>query len=31
MLAPGDVVVILSNGDFGGIHEKLMQELRRRG
>ena len=30
MLAPGDVVVILSNGDFGGIHEKLMQELRRR-
>jgi len=30
MLAPGDVVVILSNGDFGGIHEKRLRRLRDR-
>jgi UDP-N-acetylmuramate: L-alanyl-gamma-D-glutamyl-meso-diaminopimelate ligase len=26
-LRPGDVVAIMSNGAFGGIHEKLMAEL----
>ena len=26
-LAPGDVVVILSNGGFGGIHERLLAAL----
>lgn len=30
MLAPGDVVVVLSNGDFGGLLEKLLHRLRRR-
>ena len=25
---PGDVVVIMSNGGFGGIHEKLLEALR---
>jgi len=23
----GDVVIVLSNGGFGGIHEKLLREL----
>jgi UDP-N-acetylmuramate: L-alanyl-gamma-D-glutamyl-meso-diaminopimelate ligase len=26
---PGDVVVIMSNGGFGGIHEKLLTALRK--
>jgi len=26
-LRPGDQVVVLSNGGFGGIHEKLLQAL----
>jgi UDP-N-acetylmuramate: L-alanyl-gamma-D-glutamyl-meso-diaminopimelate ligase len=25
--APGDVVVIMSNGGFGGIHDKLLTAL----
>jgi UDP-N-acetylmuramate: L-alanyl-gamma-D-glutamyl-meso-diaminopimelate ligase len=25
---PGDVVAIMSNGGFGGIHEKLLAALR---
>lgn len=25
---PGDVVLIMSNGGFGGLHEKLLQELK---
>jgi UDP-N-acetylmuramate: L-alanyl-gamma-D-glutamyl-meso-diaminopimelate ligase len=25
---PGDVVAIMSNGGFGGIHEKLLEALR---
>ena len=29
-LAPGDVVLILSNGAFGGIHGKLLRRLRGR-
>ncbi|GAB4269945.1 MAG: UDP-N-acetylmuramate:L-alanyl-gamma-D-glutamyl-me so-diaminopimelate ligase [Deferrisomatales bacterium] len=29
-LAPGDVVVVLSNGGFEGIHERLLDALRRR-
>ena len=28
--SPGDVVVIMSNGGFGGIHEKLLTALRAR-
>jgi UDP-N-acetylmuramate: L-alanyl-gamma-D-glutamyl-meso-diaminopimelate ligase len=28
---PGDVVAVLSNGGFGGIHDKLLTELGRRG
>jgi UDP-N-acetylmuramate: L-alanyl-gamma-D-glutamyl-meso-diaminopimelate ligase len=28
---PGDVVVIMSNGGFGGIHEKLLAELSQEG
>jgi UDP-N-acetylmuramate: L-alanyl-gamma-D-glutamyl-meso-diaminopimelate ligase len=24
LLAPGDVVVVFSNGGFGGIHQKLL-------
>jgi len=28
---PGDVVILMSNGGFGGIHEKLLEALRRRG
>jgi UDP-N-acetylmuramate: L-alanyl-gamma-D-glutamyl-meso-diaminopimelate ligase len=28
---PGDTVALLSNGAFGGIHEKLLVELGRRG
>jgi UDP-N-acetylmuramate: L-alanyl-gamma-D-glutamyl-meso-diaminopimelate ligase len=27
---PGDVVAILSNGGFGGVHEKILLELRHR-
>ncbi len=27
-LAPGDVVLVMSNGGFGGIHEKLLKRLR---
>jgi UDP-N-acetylmuramate: L-alanyl-gamma-D-glutamyl-meso-diaminopimelate ligase len=27
---PGDVVAIMSNGGFGGIHEKLLEALRKR-
>ena len=26
-VAPGDVVVLMSNGGFGGIHQKLLQAL----
>jgi UDP-N-acetylmuramate: L-alanyl-gamma-D-glutamyl-meso-diaminopimelate ligase len=29
-LKAGDVVAVLSNGGFGGIHEKLAEELRKR-
>jgi len=29
-LAPGDHVLIMSNGGFGGLHEKLLQALRAR-
>ena len=28
---PGDVVVLMSNGGFGGIHEKLLEALGREG
>jgi UDP-N-acetylmuramate: L-alanyl-gamma-D-glutamyl-meso-diaminopimelate ligase len=28
--AAGDSVLVMSNGGFGGLHEKLLQELRRR-
>ena len=28
-LRPGDVVAIMSNGGFGGIHEKLLATLRK--
>jgi UDP-N-acetylmuramate: L-alanyl-gamma-D-glutamyl-meso-diaminopimelate ligase len=27
---PGDVLLVMSNGSFGGIHEKLLETLRRR-
>jgi UDP-N-acetylmuramate: L-alanyl-gamma-D-glutamyl-meso-diaminopimelate ligase len=27
--APGDVVAVLSNGGFGGIHQKLLDALAR--
>jgi UDP-N-acetylmuramate: L-alanyl-gamma-D-glutamyl-meso-diaminopimelate ligase len=27
---PGDVVCVFSNGGFGGVHEKLLERLRRR-
>ena len=27
---PGDHIVIMSNGGFGGIHQKLLQALRQR-
>ena len=27
----GDLVVVMSNGDFGGIHEKLLEALAARG
>ena len=27
LVREGDVIVILSNGGFGGIHERLLQEL----
>jgi UDP-N-acetylmuramate: L-alanyl-gamma-D-glutamyl-meso-diaminopimelate ligase len=26
---PGDLVVIMSNGGFGGIHDKLLDALRK--
>lgn len=29
-LAPGDIVLIMSNGGFGGIHDKLLTSLRSR-
>ena len=29
-LRPGDVVVAMSNGSFGGIHEELLERLRAR-
>ena len=29
-IAPGDLVVIMSNGGFGGIHQKLLRALERR-
>ena len=28
-LRPGDVVAVMSNGGFGGIHEKLLGELKK--
>jgi UDP-N-acetylmuramate: L-alanyl-gamma-D-glutamyl-meso-diaminopimelate ligase len=28
VLGPGDVVAIMSNGGFGGIHEKLLEKLK---
>ncbi len=28
---PGDQVLVMSNGDFGGIHERLLAALRERG
>jgi UDP-N-acetylmuramate: L-alanyl-gamma-D-glutamyl-meso-diaminopimelate ligase len=31
MLGPGDVVAIMSNGGFGGIHEKLLEKLKHGG
>jgi UDP-N-acetylmuramate: L-alanyl-gamma-D-glutamyl-meso-diaminopimelate ligase len=30
-LSPGDTVAIMSNGGFGGIHEKLLDALRAPG
>ena len=30
-LSDGDVVVAMSNGAFGGVHEKLLQALKMRG
>jgi UDP-N-acetylmuramate: L-alanyl-gamma-D-glutamyl-meso-diaminopimelate ligase len=27
MAKPGDQVLIMSNGGFGGIHDKLLQQL----
>jgi UDP-N-acetylmuramate: L-alanyl-gamma-D-glutamyl-meso-diaminopimelate ligase len=30
-LRPGDHVLIMSNGGFGGLHDKLLQELQSRG
>lgn len=29
-LRPGDVVITFSNGPFGGIHNKLLQELQKK-
>lgn len=29
-LAPGDIVLVMSNGGFGGIHDKLLAALQRR-
>jgi UDP-N-acetylmuramate-alanine ligase len=26
-IAEGDVVLVMSNGDFGGLHQKLMEAL----
>jgi UDP-N-acetylmuramate: L-alanyl-gamma-D-glutamyl-meso-diaminopimelate ligase len=28
---PGDHVLVMSNGGFGGLHDKLLAELRARG
>jgi UDP-N-acetylmuramate: L-alanyl-gamma-D-glutamyl-meso-diaminopimelate ligase len=28
---PGDTIALLSNGSFGGAHEKLLSALARRG
>ncbi len=28
---PGDVVVVMSNGDFGGVHERILRDLRGAG
>jgi UDP-N-acetylmuramate: L-alanyl-gamma-D-glutamyl-meso-diaminopimelate ligase len=30
ILRPGDHVLVMSNGGFGGIHEKLLARLRNR-
>ena len=30
-LAPGDVVLAMSSGSFGGIHARLLEGLRRAG
>jgi UDP-N-acetylmuramate: L-alanyl-gamma-D-glutamyl-meso-diaminopimelate ligase len=30
-LTEGDLVLVMSNGGFGGIHEKLLEVLRERG
>jgi UDP-N-acetylmuramate: L-alanyl-gamma-D-glutamyl-meso-diaminopimelate ligase len=27
-LRPGDVVLVMSNGGFGGLHEKLLEALK---
>jgi UDP-N-acetylmuramate: L-alanyl-gamma-D-glutamyl-meso-diaminopimelate ligase len=27
-LRPGDHVLVMSNGGFGGVHDKLMERLR---
>ena len=29
VLRPGDHVLVMSNGGFGGVHEKLLQRLQR--
>ena len=29
-LRPGDQVLLMSNGSFGGLHERLLQALRMR-
>ena len=31
VLAPGDHVLVMSNGGFGGVHEKLLERLRSHG
>jgi UDP-N-acetylmuramate: L-alanyl-gamma-D-glutamyl-meso-diaminopimelate ligase len=28
MLQPGDQVLVMSNGGFGGVHERLLERLR---
>jgi UDP-N-acetylmuramate: L-alanyl-gamma-D-glutamyl-meso-diaminopimelate ligase len=30
-LRPGDHVLVMSNGGFGGLHGRLLERLRRRG